>query len=141
MYRSVFDWLIGLNLTRAATVKGGRIIKIGRVMTPTLAIVVRRELEIQNFKPEPYFQIELDLGSFKAIWFDSKTNDNKIQTKQLAEEILSQISYHAIVQDIKTERKTMFAPSLHSLLELQKEANKFYGFTLFRNVENCTKFI
>ncbi|WP_449445321.1 DNA topoisomerase, partial [Ureibacillus acetophenoni] len=129
MYRSVFDWLIGLNLTRAATVKGGRIIKIGRVMTPTLAIVVKRELEIQNFKPEPYFQIELDFGSFKALWVDIKKNDNKIPTLQLAEAILSQVHNNAIVRDLKTERKTMFAPSLHSLLELQKEANKFYGFT------------
>ena len=129
MYRSVFDWLIGLNLTRAATVKGGRIIKIGRVMTPTLAIVVKRELEIQNFKPEPYFQIEIDFGSFKALWFDAKSNDNKIKSKQLAEEVLSQVNSHATVRDIKTERKTIFAPPLHSLLELQKEANKFYGFT------------
>ncbi|SOC37490.1 DNA topoisomerase [Ureibacillus acetophenoni] len=129
MYRSVFDWLIGLNLTRAATVKGGRIIKIGRVMTPTLGIVVKRELEIQQFKPEPYFQLELDFGSFKALWTDLQTNDNKIPTKQFAEEIYSQLHTKAIVRDLKTERKTIYAPSLHSLLELQKEANKFYGFT------------
>lgn len=129
MYRSVFDWLIGLNLTRAATVKGGRIIKIGRVMTPTLAIVVKRELEIQQFKPEPYFQFEIDLGHFKALWFDLKTNDNKIKTLQIAQQIQSQIGNTAIVHDVKTERKIMHAPSLHSLLELQKEANKFFGFT------------
>lgn len=129
MYRTVFDWLIGLNLTRAATVKGGRIIKIGRVMTPTLAIVVKRELEIQRFKSEPYYQIEVNLGEFKALWIHPKTNDNKIPTKEIAEQILSEVSRMATVRDIKTERKTMFAPSLHSLLELQKEANKFYGFT------------
>jgi len=129
MYRTVFDWLIGLNLTRAATVKGGRIIKIGRVMTPTLAIVVKRELEIRQFKPEPYFQIELDFGTFKALWIDLKTNNNKILTKQMAEQVLSQVSSQAIVRDLQSERKTIYAPSLHSLLELQKEANKFYGFT------------
>lgn len=129
MYRSVFDWLIGLNLTRAATVKGGRIIKIGRVMTPTLAIVVKRELEIQQFKPEPYSQFEIDLGQFRALWFDLKTNDNKIKTLQIAQQIQSEIGNTAIVRDVKTERKTIHAPSLHSLLELQKEANKFFGFT------------
>ncbi|MGE7666065.1 DNA topoisomerase [Ureibacillus composti] len=129
MYRSVFDWLIGLNLTRVATVKGGRIIKVGRVMTPTLAIVVKRELEIRNFKPEPYFQIEIDLDSFKAMWFDPKTNDNKIKNKQLAEAIKLQLMDLAKVVDVKTERKSMYAPSLHSLLELQKEANKFFGLT------------
>lgn len=129
MYRSVFDWLIGLNLTRAATVKGGRIIKIGRVMTPTLAIVVKRELEIRHFQPEPYFQIEIDFGQFKALWVDLKTNENKVPTLQLAEAIIAQVQNKAIVRNLKTERKTMYAPSLHSLLELQKEANKFYGFT------------
>ncbi len=129
MYRAIFDWLIGLNLTRAATVKGGRIIKIGRVMTPTLAIVVKRELEILEFKPEPYFQIELDLGQFKALWFNPQTNENKLKNVEVAQEILSNIARSAIVRDIKTERKTMSAPPLHSLLELQKEANKFFGFT------------
>lgn len=129
MYRSVFDWLIGLNLTRAATVKGGRTIKVGRVMTPTLAIVVQRELEIQNFKPEDYFQIEMDLGQFKALWFNPTTNESKIKTREQAEQIRGQIEPSAMVRDVKTERKTMHAPSLHSLLELQKEANKFFSFT------------
>lgn len=129
MYRAIFDWLIGLNLTRIATVKGGRTIQIGRVMTPTLAIVVRRELEIQQFKPEPYFQVELDFGQFKALWFNQKTNDNKLKVKEVAEQIISEITDTAIVRHLNTERKTMVAPSLHSLLELQKEANKFYGFT------------
>ncbi|RUL55565.1 DNA topoisomerase [Lysinibacillus antri] len=129
MYRAVFDWLIGLNLTRAATVKGGRIIKIGRVMTPTLAIVVKRELEIQHFKPEPYFQIEVDFGTFKALWFNPKTNENKVAQLKEAEQIQASIGNMATIKDIKTERKTIFAPSLHSLLELQKEANKFFGLT------------
>lgn len=129
MYRAVFDWLIGLNLTRAATVKSGRIIKVGRVMTPTLAIVVKRELEIQQFKPVPYFQIEIELDGFKALWFHPKTKENKIPTIELAEQIQSMILSEAKVLDIKTERKSFYAPPLHSLLELQKEANKFYGFT------------
>lgn len=129
MYRAVFDWLIGLNLTRIATVKGGRTIQIGRVMTPTLAIVVRRELEIQQFKPEPYFQVELDLGKFTALWFNPKANVNKLNSKEEAEQVIAEISETATVRHLKTERKTIYAPSLHSLLELQKEANKFYGFT------------
>lgn len=129
MYRMIFDWLVGLNLTRTATVQGGRTIKVGRVMTPTLAIVVKRELEILNFKPEPYFQVELDLQSFKALWFDEKTKDNKIKKQEDAQWVLKNIQNLATVYDIETERKTYYAPSLHSLLELQKEANKFYGFT------------
>ena len=129
MYRTIFDWLIGLNLTRAATVKGGRTIKVGRVMTPTLAIVVKRELEIRNFNPQPYFQLEMDLGELKALWFHPETKDNKIPSEELARQIQARLQSQATVKDLKTERKTIFAPSLHSLLELQKEANKFYGFT------------
>lgn len=129
MYRMIFDWLVGLNLTRAATVKGGRTIKVGRVMTPTLAIVVQRELEIRNFVAQPYFQIELDFSSFKALWFDPKTKSNKIASREEAQAIMQRLSNEALVSDVKTERKTMYAPSLHSLLELQKEANKFYGMT------------
>lgn len=129
MYRTIFDWLVGLNLTRAATVKGGRTIKVGRVMTPTLAIVVQRELQIRNFEPTPYFQLELDLIEFKAFWYDPIGRTNKIDSMEKAQQLKQKITNTALVQHIETERKTYFAPSLHSLLELQKEANKFYGFT------------
>ncbi|MFF5994861.1 DNA topoisomerase [Lysinibacillus sp. KU-BSD001] len=129
MYRMIFDWLVGLNLTRAATVKGGRTIKVGRVMTPTLAIVVKRELEIRDFVPTPYFQLELDTGELKALWFDPIAKTNKIDSLEAAQVIQAKLAPTAFVKQIETERKTIFAPSLHSLLELQKEANKFYGFT------------
>lgn len=129
MYRMIFDWLVGLNLTRAATVKGGRTIKVGRVMTPTLAIVVKRELEIRHFVPTPYFQLELDFGNFQALWFDPIAKTNKLESLQVAQHIQAKLIPTAEVHQIETERKTIYAPSLHSLLELQKEANKFYGFT------------
>lgn len=129
MYRMVFDWLIGLNLTRAATVKGGRTIKVGRVMTPTLRIVVDRELEIQEFESKPYYQIELHMGDFKALWTDEDKKTNKCMTRDEAEMVVQQCTKDVIVKKIESERKTIYAPSLHSLLELQKEANKFYGMT------------
>lgn len=129
MYRTIFDWLIGLNLTRAATVKGGRTVKVGRVMTPTLAIVVQRELEIRNFVPQPYFQIAGHFNGFSALWVDRTRKVNRVETKEQAEGIWQKLGPLAIVEDLNTERKTIFAPSLHSLLELQKEANKFYGIT------------
>lgn len=129
MYRMVFDWLIGINLTRVATVKGGRTIKVGRVMTPTLAIVVERELEILNFKPVPYFQVELTLPGFKALWIDLKSKEQKLEKIESARAVVSTLEQTAEVVNIDTEQKTIYAPPLHSLLELQKEANKFYGFT------------
>lgn len=129
MYRMIFDWLVGLNLTRAATIRGGRTIKVGRVMTPTLAIVVKRELEIRHFIPTPYFQLEIDLGEFKALWYDPAVKTNKFDTIEAAQAAQAQLTKTAKVNHIDTERKSILAPSLHSLLELQKEANKFYGFT------------
>ena len=129
MYRMIFDWLVGLNLTRAATVKGGRTIKVGRVMTPTLAIVAQRELDIRQFVPTPYFQVEMQLDGFNALWFDSATKKNKLETLEAAQAIQAKIQQQAQVTSIETERKVIYAPSLHSLLDLQKEANKFYGFT------------
>lgn len=129
MYRAVFDWLIGLNLTRAATVKGGRTIKIGRVMTPTLAIVVQRELEIKQFVAQRYFQIEADFGQFKALWVDPSKKINRLEKLEDAQALMQRLGITATVDEIQTERKVIYAPPLHSLLELQKEANKFYGFT------------
>lgn len=127
MYRMIFDWLVGLNCTRIATVKGGRTIKVGRVMTPTLAIVVQREQTITTFKPEPYFQVQIDCGAFQALWFKEKVN--RLATIEEAQRIIQNITQQAQVIDVQTERKTILAAPLHSLLELQKEANKFYGFT------------
>lgn len=127
MYRMVFDWLVGLNCTRAATVKGGRTIKVGRVMTPTLAIVAQREEEIQRFVPQPYFQVQMDCGAFQALWFKEKVN--RVATNEEAEAIVARVTNEAQVVSLETERKTIPAAQLHSLLELQKEANKFYGFT------------
>lgn len=127
MYRMVFDWLVGLNCTRVATLKGGRTIKVGRVMTPTLAIVAEREEAIQTFVPTPYYQVEIDVGSFKALWFKEKVN--RFGKKEDAEAVLARVTDEAVVASLETERKTIPAAPLHSLLELQKEANKFYGFT------------
>lgn len=127
MYRMVFDWLVGLNCTRVATLKGGRTIKVGRVMTPTLAIVAEREEEIQAFVPKPYYQIEMQLEQFRALWFRDKVN--RFDTIEEAEAVLARVTDEAVVASLETERKTIPAAPLHSLLELQKEANKFYGFT------------
>ena len=128
-YRAYFDWLLGMNLSRAITLKSKQNVPIGRVMTPTLAIIVNRELEITNFKPTNYYQLEADFGDYKGTWFNPATGDNKIMDLKKAEDIKNRIGKDATVADVAKERKKNYAPTLHSLLELQKEANKAYGYS------------
>lgn len=128
-YRAYFDWLLGMNLSRAITLKTGTLIPCGRVMTPTLGIVVQRELEILNFKSTDYWELEADFKKYNGMWFDKDTNDNRFLDKSKAEKLMSKLSKSGIVEDIEKKKETEFAPTLHSLLELQKEANKVYGYT------------
>ncbi|WCF11750.1 DNA topoisomerase 3 (plasmid) [Paenibacillus thiaminolyticus] len=128
-YRAYFDWLMGMNLSRAITLKTNQLIPVGRVMTPTLAIVVNRELEIQNFKPKDFWEIEANFGSYKGIWFDEDTGERRIFDKPKAESIVDGLGKEGIVYSIDKQRKHNYAPTLHSLLELQKEAGKAFGYT------------
>lgn len=128
-YRAYFDWLLGMNLSRALTLKAEQKIPVGRVMTPTLAIVVNRELEILNFKPKDYWQLEANFGDYKGIWFDAKTGDNKLFDRTKAEKLKNSLGNLGVVESVEKKRKTNHAPTLHSLLELQKEANKVYGYS------------
>lgn len=128
-FRAYFDWLLGMNLSRAISLKTKESIAVGRVMTPTLAIVVNRELEILNFKPQDYCEIEADFGSYKGIWFDEKTGERRIFDKKKAENIKNNLGKDGYVISVDKQRKKNYAPTLHSLLELQKEAGKAFGYT------------
>lgn len=136
-YRAYFDWLLGMNLSRAISLKTKKLIPIGRVMTPTLGIVVKRELEIQNFQPKDYWQLEADFGDYKGIWFDEKTGENKFWEKEKAKEYMDRLSKHkqGTVVSVGKERKKQHAPTLHSLLELQKETNKVYGYSAQKTLD------
>lgn len=128
-FRAYFDWLLGMNLSRAITLKTGTLIPCGRVMTPTLGIVVQRELEIRNFKPVNFWEVEADFDKYKGLWFDKDTNETKFLDKAKAEEFVSKLAKEGKVEAIEQKKETEYAPTLHSLLELQKEANKAYGYT------------
>ena len=128
-FRSYFDWLLGMNLSRAITLKTGKLIPCGRVMTPTLGIVVQRELEITNFKPKDFWEIEANFGKYKGTWFDKESNETKILDKAKANEIVGALDKAGKVESITKKEEINYAPTLHSLLELQKEANKEFGYT------------
>lgn len=128
-YRAYFDWLTGMNLSRAITLKTNKFIPVGRVMTPTLAIIVKRELEIQNFVPQDFWMLVGTFGDYKGVWFDEKTGESKFLDKDKAETLKKSLGKQGVVDFVEKKRNKRNAPTLHSLMELQKEANKVFGYS------------
>ena len=128
--RAEADWLVGINGTRALTCKHNAQLSCGRVQTPTLAIIARREEEIRKFKPEDYFGVTLQAGGVQWTWKDTKSGSYRTFQKERAEEIQKKISNTAleVVSVARKPKKTM-APGLYDLTTLQREANQKYGFS------------
>lgn len=127
--RAVADWLIGINATRYFSVQYNATLSIGRVQTPTLAMVVNRHLEIIDFKPEPYYEIEAEFEGYKGIWKDeegAKLFDEK-KALALMEGLKDKLG---IVDSIETQKKSKPCPLLYDLTELQVQANKRFGYTI-----------
>ena len=128
--RAEADWLVGINGTRALTCKHNAQLSCGRVQTPTLAIIARREEEIRKFKPEDYFGVTLPAGGIQWTWKDAKNGSYRTFQKERAEEIQKKISNTdlELVSVDRKPKKTM-APGLYDLTTLQREANQKYGFS------------
>lgn len=127
--RAEADWLVGLNVTRALTCKFNAQLSAGRVQTPTLAMIVEREKDIKKFRPKEYFNIKADLGRFSVTWHD-KNNQTAVFDKEKAEDIVNKIKnkdFKAV--SVKPVPKKTGAPMLYDLTELQRDANKMYGYS------------
>lgn len=132
--RSEADWLVGMNASRAFTLRFNALLSIGRVQTPTLAILVKRWHEIANFKPEEYYTVTADFGDYSGQWFDEKVEDekkaNRIPNKEKADEIAKAVKGKAArVKSVTSEPKKELPPQLYDLTSLQREANRKLGFT------------
>lgn len=128
--RSEADWLVGINATRALTCKYNAQLSCGRVQTPTLAIIARREEEIQQFKPKTYYGIAADASSVKLVWQDSSSKDSRTFDKEKCERIITAINHkNAEVVAVDKVAKKSFAPLLYDLTELQRDANKIFSFS------------
>lgn len=126
--RSEADWLVGMNFTRLFTVKYNTKLTVGRVQTPTLAMIVDRQLAISNFKSEPYFELEGTFGTFKAKWSNGEIDRLKTQTE--AEDVVIRLSKKlGTITKLDTQPKLQERPLLFDLTELQREANRRYGYT------------
>lgn len=128
--RSEADWYVGLNATRALTTKFNAQLSAGRVQTPTLAIIAHREEAIKKFKSQTYYEIifKTEKGiSFE--WNDSKGNI-RIFDQEKAESLYQKLkSDNADIKDVQKRKKKQPAPQLYDLTELQRDANKIYGFS------------
>lgn len=127
--RAEADWYVGLNVTRALTCKYNAQLSAGRVQTPTLAMVVQRENEIKRFIPKNYWTINAFAKGFTLRWQDKK-NQTRIFNEHVAEELLAKVNGQAgVVIDIKKEGKKELPPLAYDLTELQRDANRRYGYS------------
>lgn len=129
--RSQADWLVGMNASRAFTLRYDALLSVGRVQTPTLAILVKRRKEIEDFKPEEYATVTANFGDYKGMWFSEALNPNThIPKVQTAKEIAAQIQGQtATVLSAETTRGRELPPQLYDLTSLQRDANRLLGFT------------
>lgn len=128
--RSESDWLVGINATRAYTTKNNVLLSIGRVQTPTLALIVDRQNEIDKFVPKDYYELQVDYGEYKGTWFDSKPSETKIFEEDKVKEIEKKVlNKDGEVKKINKKQNKQLPPLLYDLTELQRDGNKSHGYT------------
>jgi len=148
--RSEADWLVGMNATRAATIRGrawvGGVVSLGRVQTPTLAIIVAREREIQAFVPEPYWLVHATFDPrYEGLWFDPVKADDKdtptgqetwLKEAERAQEVVDKVSGKTgTVESVERKEQSQSAPLLYDLTSLQRDANSRFGFSARRTLQ------
>lgn len=128
--RAEADWLVGINATRALTCKYNAQLSCGRVQTPTLAMIAKREEEIRNFKPQEYFGMNLKAGGVNWTWLDHKSKGARTFQKERMTDLEKKLSGKKLnVTAIEKAFRKSFAPGLYDLTELQRDANKKFGYS------------
>ncbi|PES33854.1 DNA topoisomerase III [Bacillus thuringiensis] len=128
--RSEADWYIGLNATRALTTRFNAQLNCGRVQTPTVAMIASREDEIKNFKAQTYYGIEAQtMEKLKLTWQDANGNSRSFNKEKIDGIVKSLDKQHATVVEIDKKQKKSFSPGLYDLTELQRDANKKFGYS------------
>ncbi|WP_419147502.1 DNA topoisomerase III [Pseudoalteromonas 'SMAR'] len=152
--RARADWLFGLNLTRAFTLAGQKagvktVLSVGRVQTPVLGLVVRRDQEIANFVSKPFYEViahvvKPNWGTFEAKWQPSEAcqpymdEEGRVLVKGLAENVAQRITaQQAIVQAVETKPKKQNPPLPYNLSALQIDANKRFGMSAQQVLDVC----
>ena len=145
--RSEADWMVGMNASRAFSLKYDAHLSIGRVQTPTLNLIVKRDREIENFVPQDYWEVKANFGDYEGTWInpnprpandlsdedkkdEKKSPETRIYEKELAERVRDEVKGRpARVAESTCEKKRFSPPQLFDLTSLQREANRKFGFS------------
>ena len=131
--RAEADWIVGINATRALTTKYNASLSCGRVQTPTLAIISKREDEIRNFKPKDYYTLDVLTekgGSYLKLSWHDRNNSTSTFNKDKIEKIKKKLNNKDLkIVDVKKSNKKKYSPALYDLTELQRDANKIFGYS------------
>ena len=128
--RAEADWLVGINATRALTCKYNAQLSCGRVQTPTLAIIAGREAQIRSFKPEAYYGLTCSAGNVTWTWQHKKSKSLRSFEKDYIDGLKAALKDQTLtVTEVTKAAKKTFSPGLYDLTELQRDANRRYGFS------------
>lgn len=128
--RAEADWFVGINATRALTCKYNAQLSCGRVQTPTIAMIAKREDEIKNFKPRKFYGIAAEANGLKLVWQDMKSNSIRTFNKDKRDIIIKEIKNKNVqISDINKTHKKKLSERFYDLTSLQRDANKIFGFS------------
>ncbi|MDR3085009.1 MAG: DNA topoisomerase 3 [Christensenellaceae bacterium] len=132
--RAEADWLVGMNGSRAFTLRYKALLSVGRVQTPTLSLLAARRREIEAFVPEDYFELWAGFGPYSGVYL--KNNQARLKTREEAEEVAAQIKGQTgTVASVKTEIRRQPPPYLYDLTTLQREANARFGLSAAQTLD------
>lgn len=139
-YRAQFDWLTGMNFSRAVSIAGNKKVNIGRVMSPTLKLIVDRELEIENFVPQDFWGVSATFkhpnGSYSGTFvLPPKYSEGRLDSEAKAKDVIAKLTGEGKIAAAETRRSTTKAPTLYSLTELQKDASKMFKFSAKKTLD------
>lgn len=130
MCRAEADWLVGINATRALTCKYNAQLSCGRVQTPTLAMIAKREADIRSFVPKPYYGLQARKGGLVFTWQNRASGGYNTFDRQMAQDLLTRLKgENGVVDEVRRTPKKTSAPLLYDLTELQRDANKRFNYS------------
>ena len=137
--RADADWLIGMNATRAYTLRYNVLLSVGRVQTPTLSMLVKRRKEIDSFVPKTYYTVQANFDGYHGTYV-SQQGEKRIDSREQAEAIAARVKgRRGSVTQATREKKTEYPPLLYDLTTLQREANSQLGFTAKKTLATAQK--
>ncbi|RSK25987.1 DNA topoisomerase III [Bacillus sp. HMF5848] len=138
--RAEADWYVGINATRALTTKFNAQLSCGRVQTPTLAMIAKREQDIKSFKPKPYYGIQAITKQFTLTWQDKQSNDTKTFDKDKRDKLMEGLRNKGVkINSLQKTIKKSYAPQLYDLTELQRDAHNMFGFSAKETLSTLQK--